>query len=127
VAVALAGEYGLAVRVWLEPGRRRMRRRGLPVTDHGFLDSFSLDVAGKPERYARLLRELPPGLSEWAVHPALGDEESRAMEPDGGWRVRRTDYEFLVSAEARELLRREGIVVIDYRGLQRAWSRGGTG
>lgn len=33
-----------------------------------------------------------------------------------GWRVRLTDYEFRTSPEARELVRHEQIVVIDYRG-----------
>ncbi len=121
LTVALAGEYGLAVRVWLDLGRRKLRRRGLPVTDNHFLDSFSLDLDGKSARYARLLRGLPVGLNEWAVHPSLGNEESQAI--DGGWRVRRTDYEFLTSPQARELLRQEGIVVIDYRALQQVWSQ----
>ncbi|MGV9779616.1 polysaccharide deacetylase family protein [Streptosporangium sp. NPDC003464] len=120
LTVALAAEYGLAVRVWLGPGRQRMRRQGLPVVDNGFLDSFSLSVEGKPARYAQLLRDLPAGLSEWAVHPSTGGEESRAI--DSGRRVRRTDYEFLTSPEARELLQQEGIVVIDYRTVQQAWS-----
>jgi chitin disaccharide deacetylase len=120
LTVALAGEYGLAVRVWLEPGRKRMRRRGLPVVDHDFLDSFALDLAGKFATYARLLRDLPAGLSEWAVHPGLGDAEAQAI--DSGWRVRQTDLEFLTSPEAREILRREQIIVIDYRSLQQAWS-----
>jgi predicted glycoside hydrolase/deacetylase ChbG (UPF0249 family) len=124
LTVALAGEYGLAVRVWLDPGRRRLRRRGLPVTDQPFLDSFSLDINGKAARYARLLRDLPAGLNEWAVHPGLGNEESQAI--DGGWRVRRTDYEFLTSPEAHTLLRQEGIIVIDYRPLQQAWPRTGV-
>ncbi|MET7904217.1 polysaccharide deacetylase family protein [Streptomyces sp. NPDC005355] len=122
LTVALAGEYGLAVRVWLEGGRRKVR--GLPVTDHDFLDSFALDLGGKATRYAELLRELPAGLSEWAVHPGLGDEESRRAEPGRGWRVRRSDYAFLMSSQARELLRREGIVVIDYRAVQEMWARG---
>jgi predicted glycoside hydrolase/deacetylase ChbG (UPF0249 family) len=121
VTVALAREYGLAVRIWLEPGRRKLRRRGLPVTDHEFLDSFSLDIDSKPARYATLLRDLPAGLSEWAVHPGLGNEESRAIDP--GWRVRQTDYEFLISPQARELLQQEGIVVIDYSTIQQAWSQ----
>ncbi|MGH3309049.1 MAG: polysaccharide deacetylase family protein [Streptomyces sp.] len=121
LTVALAGEYGLAVRVWLEPGRQKVRPRGLPVTDHPFLDSFSLDIDGKSARYARLLRDLPAGLSEWAVHPGVGNEEAQAIDP-GGWRVRRTDFEFLTSPEARELLQREGITVTDYRTLQQAWS-----
>jgi predicted glycoside hydrolase/deacetylase ChbG (UPF0249 family) len=122
LTTALAGEYGLAVRVWLEPGRRKSRLRGLPVTDNAFLDSFSLDIDGKAARCARLLRDLPAGLSEWAVHPGLGDEESQAVEPDG-WRVRRTDHEFLTSPQARDILRQEGINVIDYRPVQRSWVR----
>ena len=125
LTVSLAARYGLAVRVWLEPGRRRLRPLGLPVTDHDFLDSFSLGLDDKPARYARLLRDLPAGLSEWAVHPGLGDEESRTADP-GGWRVRRTDYEFLTSPQARELLRQEGVLVTDYRTVQQVWSRTNT-
>ncbi|MEU9961496.1 ChbG/HpnK family deacetylase [Streptomyces sp. NPDC050982] len=124
LTVALAREYGLAVRVWGEAGRQRVR--GLPVVDHDFLDSFSLPLDGKAERYARLLRELPVGLSEWAVHPGLGDAQSRAVDPEG-WRVRQSDHEFLVSAEARELLREEGIFVVDYQGVREKWRRGGGG
>ncbi|MFE0117054.1 ChbG/HpnK family deacetylase [[Kitasatospora] papulosa] len=120
LTVGLAAEYGLAVRVWLEPGRREMRRRGLPVVDHVFLDSFSLPAEGKAEHYRRLLHDLPAGLSEWAVHPAAG----RGAETlDGGRPVRRTDHAFLTSPEAREAVAREGVTVIDYRALQRVWAR----
>ena len=118
--VALADEHGLAVRVWLERGRRTLRERGLPVLDHPFLDSFGLDVDGKSERVDALLRDLPPGLTEWAVHPASDDAQAEAADP-GGWRVRRTDLEFLVSPQAREIVADEGVVLIDYRPLQHAW------
>lgn len=121
LTVGLAAEYGLAVRVWLEPGRRAMRQRGLPVVDNDFLDSFSLATEGKAAQYRRLLRELPTGLNEWAVHPGLGDPDSQAV--DDGWLVRRTDYEFLTSPRAHEALSQEGIVVIDYRTIQEAWTR----
>ncbi len=124
LTAALAGEHGLAVRVWLEPARRASRLRGLPVTDNPFLDSFSLGPLGdedKAARYAELLRALPPGLSEWAVHPGLDDEESRAVDP-GGWAVRRGDHAFLTSPWARELLRAERITVIGYQPLRQAWS-----
>jgi chitin disaccharide deacetylase len=124
LTVALASEYGLAVRVWLDPGRQRLRQRGLPVIDQPFLDSFSLGIDGKSAQYAQLLRDLPVGLNEWAVHPGLGNQESQAI--DGGWRVRRTDYEFLISPQARALLQQEGIIVIDYRPLQQVWSRTGA-
>ncbi|MGW6463965.1 polysaccharide deacetylase family protein [Streptomyces rubiginosohelvolus] len=121
LTVALAAEYGLAVRVWLEPARRSTRQQGLPVTDNNFLDSFSLGIEGKAARYVQLLRDLPAGLNEWAVHPSLGDEESQAV--DGGWLVRRTDYEFLTSPLTREVLQQEDIHVIDYRAIQHVWSQ----
>jgi predicted glycoside hydrolase/deacetylase ChbG (UPF0249 family) len=114
LTVALAQEYGLAVRAWLGRATGLLRRRGVPVVEHDFLDSFGLDVEGKQARYAELLRELPAGLSEWAVHPGLGDEDLR---------VRCTDHEFLTSQRARDIIRDEGIVLIDYGMLRKAWRR----
>ncbi|MFI7611671.1 ChbG/HpnK family deacetylase [Nonomuraea terrae] len=125
LTMALAGEYGLAVPAWLDPARRKPRARGLPVVQPGFLDSFALDPEGKAETYARLLRELPPGLSEWAVHPGLGGQEVRAVDP-GGWRVRESDHAFLASARARELLREEGVAVIGYDSVRAAWTGSST-
>jgi chitin disaccharide deacetylase len=122
LTVALAAEHGLAARVWLDEHRERLGGRGLPVVDHPFLDSFGLDLDGKAEHYAGLLRDLPAGLTEWAVHPGLGDAASRAVDP--GWRVRQGDHEFLTSPRAREIIRAEGIVVTDYRAVQRAWAAG---
>jgi chitin disaccharide deacetylase len=124
LTVALAGEYGLAVRAWLDPARRKLRQRGLPAVDHEFLDSFRLDTAGKQARYASLLHDLPAGLSEWAVHPALGDQQAQTIDP--GWLVRQTDYEFLTSAQASTVLHDERIIVISYRDIQQAWSRTGA-
>jgi predicted glycoside hydrolase/deacetylase ChbG (UPF0249 family) len=121
LGLALAEEYGLAARVWLEPSRRTARQLGLPVVDHNFLDSFSLDVETKASRFLQLLHELPPGLSEWAVHPGLGDTASR--EIDNGWRVRHSDLEFLISPEARDAVRHEGIMIIDYRAIKDTWSQ----
>lgn len=118
MTAALAEEHGLAVRVWREPGRQKLRARGLPVDDHELMDSFRLDLDGKPARYARLLR---PGMNEWAVHAGLGNEEVQAV--DGGWRVRSTDYEFPTSSRTREILQQEGIVLIDYRAVHEVWSR----
>jgi hypothetical protein len=47
LSLALAEEYGLAARVWLEPGLGTVRERGLPVVDHRFLDSFALDPTAR--------------------------------------------------------------------------------
>jgi predicted glycoside hydrolase/deacetylase ChbG (UPF0249 family) len=121
LGVALAEEYGLAARVWLDDGRRKTRARGKPVVDNALLDSFSISLHDKAATYERMLRDLRPGLTEWAVHPALGTEELLAIDPAGG-RVRRTDHAFLTSSRAREILDQEGISVIDYRPLQEVWN-----
>ena len=123
LTIALAQEYALAARVWLDDGRRKARQQGKPVVDNAFLDSYSVSLDDKAATYARLLRDLPPGLNEWAVHPAHGTEQWRSIESTG-WQVRQSDYAFLTSQQAREILDREGITVIDYRPLQQAWNTG---
>jgi chitin disaccharide deacetylase len=120
LGLALADEYGLAARVWLEEHCKKVRSSGKPVVDGVRLDSFTVDVEGKAQTYERLLRSLPSGLSEWAVHPALATEGWKAIEP-GGWRVRQSDRAFLTSDRAREVLAQEGITVVDYTSLQDAW------
>jgi predicted glycoside hydrolase/deacetylase ChbG (UPF0249 family) len=120
LGVALAREYGLALRAWDRSAQQRLKTRGVPAIDHPPLDSFSLELDGKSTRYAELLRTLPPGLSQWAVHPALADDEAKALDPDG-WRVRRSDHEFLLSRQAHEIIAREDIVLVDYRRLQEVW------
>lgn len=119
--LALADEYGLALRIWLDPTLRRVRGRGVPFVDHPFLDSFALHLDGKANRYAELLRTLPVGLSEWAVHPGLGDDE--AQEIDDCWRVQRTDLDFLTSQAAGDIVAEEGIIVTDYRSGQQVWRK----
>jgi len=120
LTLGLAREYGLALRIDAQPFINRLQRRGLPTADHDVLDSFTLDVEAKSTRYAALLRALPAGLSEWAVHPGLGSADAQAIDPDG-WRVRQTDLEFLTSPRAREIVQEEGIVLISYEPLQAVW------
>jgi predicted glycoside hydrolase/deacetylase ChbG (UPF0249 family) len=120
LGVALAHEYGLALRASARAAQQRLKNEGLPSNDHPLLDSFSLDLVAKSTRYAEMLRALPPGLTQWAVHPALADVEAKAVDPDG-WRVRHSDYEFFVSAQAHEITAQESIVLMDYLPVQQLW------
>jgi predicted glycoside hydrolase/deacetylase ChbG (UPF0249 family) len=116
----LAREYGLALRVH-DPARiSRLQHQGLPTADYEIVDSTRLETEGKTARYVQMLRELPVGLSEWAVHPGLGTEEARAV--DSWWAKRAADVAFLISPEARETVREEGIILLDYRALQAVWN-----
>lgn len=118
----LAREYGLALRVagrsWIE----EVQSLGLPTNDHDFLDSYLLDPADKFASFARLLRELPAGLNEWAVHPGLANAELRAIDPDSA-HFRQADYDFLLSPQAPDVIDQEGIVLLDYRALQDVWKQ----
>jgi hypothetical protein len=116
----LAKEYGLALRVRGRPMIDKAQSEGLPCNDYDFLDSYSLDTTNKPARYAQLLRELPEGLSEWAVHPAIEDAEFLAIEPGCNGK-RQTDFDSMLSAEVRETITREGIILLSYAPLQAIW------
>src|SRR5215203_5039808 len=121
LTLGLAREFGLALRVFDATRSERLQQRGLPAADHGVLDTTRLATTGKANRFVRMLRELPAGLSEWAVHPGLGTAEARAI--DGWWAKRAADLRFLVSRQARETVAAEGIVLLDYRALQTIWNR----
>jgi predicted glycoside hydrolase/deacetylase ChbG (UPF0249 family) len=116
VLFQLAREYGLALRVMGRSWIDHLQAIGLPTADHDFLDSYSLGWAGKEGALAQRLRELPAGLSEWAVHPAVRDDD-----PSDDMRIRQADYDFLISQQAQDILNEEGIILLDYRPLQAVW------
>jgi len=122
LTLGLAREYGLALRVSGRGAIERLRGQGLPTDDHDLMDSFRVPTVDKASHYARMLRDLPEGLSEWAVHPGLGNAGARAI--DAGWPVREADHAFFVSREAHEILGAEGIIVLDYRALRAIWTGG---
>lgn len=116
----LAKEYGLALRVRGRAWTEHVQSQGLPAIDYDFLDSYGLDLADKAAQYAQLLRELPAGLSEWAVHPGLNNAELLAIEGDSK-HVRQSDFDFLMAPAAQEIIQAEGIILLDYRPLQVLW------
>lgn len=120
LTLRLAKEYGLALRVSDQPLIEQVQREGLPSGEHDLLNSYDFDPVNKSARFAQILRELPVGLSEWAVHPGLGTPELQALEP-ASWQVRQTDFDFLVSREAREIIQQEGIILLSYKPLQKVW------
>ncbi len=120
VMYRLAREYGLALRVREPALIEKVQHQELPCNDYDFLDSYGLDTIDKSARFIQLLRDLPAGLSEWAVHPGLADTELLAIEPDGAL-IRQADLDFLVSAQAREVIEQEGIILLSYKLIQEIW------
>src|SRR4051812_17003603 len=116
----LAREYGLALRVGKGSSIAKVRQLGLPCNDHDILDSFSLDLTSKADQYVALLRALPPGLTDWAVHPGSDSSSARSIDPEG-WPVRASDFAFLTSPQAREIIAEEDITLLSYASLQPLW------
>jgi predicted glycoside hydrolase/deacetylase ChbG (UPF0249 family) len=120
VMLRLAKEYGLALRVYGKSLIEKIQSQGLPTNDYDFLDSYLLDPVDKSAQYAQVLRTLPAGLSEWAVHPAIDNEELFAIERESN-HIRQTDFDFLMSRTAKDIVKEEGIILLDYRALQEVW------
>lgn len=116
----LAREYGLAARVTGRSWIKTVQGKGFPCNDYNLLDSYLLDPVNKTAHLAELLRRLPAGLNEWAVHPGLDSSELLAIEPHGN-HIRQTDFDFLTSQQLEVVLKEEGIILLDYRPLQAIW------
>jgi predicted glycoside hydrolase/deacetylase ChbG (UPF0249 family) len=115
----LAREYGLGMRVGNPQFIAKLQQQGYPTDNHMIMDSYWVPTKGKLDTYLKMLRELPPGLSEWAMHPGIANAELKALGPT--WDVRAADFEFLMSPEARQVVQEEGIIIINYRRLQELW------
>lgn len=120
LTIDLAAEFGLAARLWMPAGRRAAMKRGLPVLDNDFLDSFALDLTKKDEEYRTRVRSLPPGPTEWAVHPGSDDAASRAE--DANWQIRHSDLVALTHPLLRATIEAEGIRLTDHRTARRVWA-----
>lgn len=139
LTVGLAREYGLALRATRAVGvgiinsatyshLERARNMEYPVLDHPVLDSGSLVPADIRSELERRLRELPTGLSEWALHPGVATDELRAVMSapkvpgrTGTPEQRQADLDFATSDEAASIVETEGIQIISYKALQPFW------
>jgi predicted glycoside hydrolase/deacetylase ChbG (UPF0249 family) len=121
LTLGLAREYRLALRVHDRTHAARCHDLGLPVNDHEVLDSYSFNPSDKAAGYTELVRSLPPGLTEWAVHPSLGNAESQGFEPTT-WRIRRNDFDFFTAPSTKVLLEEEGVILLNYREAQKIWA-----
>lgn len=108
LSLALADDYQLAVRAWSDYGRKQLQTRGRVATDQPFLDSFAIPVTHKENYLLDRIRDLPVGLSEWALHPAAPKAD------DDGSDVRVSDHRALMSPTLRETIDDQGITVLGY-------------
>jgi predicted glycoside hydrolase/deacetylase ChbG (UPF0249 family) len=121
LTLRLCSEFGLAMRVNSPELRTELIAAGKPANDTPIIDGYTLPVDEKNAIWARKLGELPPGFHQWAAHVSTGDTEAQAMEADA-WQVRKSDFDFFTSDEAKRLVQENGIILVDYRRVQELWA-----
>lgn len=116
----LACEYELPVRVSGSirladhPFRRRARERGVVCPDH----LIKLDRVGSREPLTKALAHLPPGLTEFHVHPAEDSPNLRRLASD--WPGRVDDRDLLASSAFWQLISDSNAAIVGYRDLRDA-------
>jgi len=93
------------------------------VVDHTVTIEPTVPAEKWAEFYARALRSLQPGVTEFVIHLALDSEEMRAATRErdtwgAAWRQR--DFDFFTGAEFHRLLQEQNIKLITWRELARA-------
>jgi predicted glycoside hydrolase/deacetylase ChbG (UPF0249 family) len=74
-------------------------------------DSF----AEKKRTFLQMLRELPPGLTQIAIHPAIESDALKRIATD--WQQRVWDAQLLADEEVRAALRAEGFTQTNWREI----------
>ena len=126
IYLRLAVEFDLPVRMasqstlagFNQAGMRsRFANAGIVFPDFFVYEELKDEAADVKGFWTRIVKGLPPGVTELFVHAAKPTEELQAIT--GTWRTRGEQYELLArDAGFRELLDREGIVRISYRPLR---------
>ena len=81
----------------------------LRLLEHG--DSY----AAKKEAFLNLVRELPPGLTQIAMHPAVESDALKRIVPD--WQQRVWEAQLLADPDVRAALAGEGTVITNWREM----------
>ncbi|MHB8521257.1 MAG: polysaccharide deacetylase family protein [Limisphaerales bacterium] len=126
VYLQLAVEFDLPVRMasqtTLEKNghpelRPQFTAQGIVFPDYFVYDELSQEKQGVKAFWARILRNLKPGVTELYIHAAKPTEELKAIT--ASWPTRSAEFEtFAHDPEIRQILRDEKIIRIGYRPLR---------
>jgi predicted glycoside hydrolase/deacetylase ChbG (UPF0249 family) len=113
VFAALAAARSLPARASDDASRRSLQDAGVRTPDR-FEDGFYGEGA-RVERLARILEELPDGVTELMCHPAVVDDALRAGS--GYADARDAEREILCAPEIRQIVRSRRIRLVGFEAL----------
>ena len=97
--------------------RAALAAQGLVFTDYFVYDELKDEKAGVKDFWARILKQLKPGVTELYIHAGHPTEELKAIT--GSWRTRSEEFEtFTHDAEIRKIIEDQRIIRIGYRPLR---------
>lgn len=108
----LALEYNLPLRTAFPENITRQKSLRRFTVDYPVIDSFRIRTEEKDSFFTEYIRNIEPGITEIAIHPAMDSEELRAIKPD--WDVRVADFKFFNSSSFFRLLEENSIVLASY-------------
>lgn len=92
--------------------------QGFPILDHLMMMSLE-EPDNRLEQAKAMFAAMKPGITYFITHPSVDTPELRVIAPD--WRCRVEDYQILKSDKLRKFIQEQGIQVIGYRPLQKAF------
>jgi len=96
------------------------------ILDHIFIAAQPIQADEWPRYYIKILKNLPPGVSELIVHVAYDDAEMQAItagHADFGSAWRQRDFDVVTSPEFQQALKDNHIVLTTWRELGKSLPR----
>lgn len=113
----LALEYNLPLRTAFPENITKQKNIHRFSVDYPVVDSFRIRTEEKDAFFTNYIKNIQPGITEIAIHPALDSEELRAIKPD--WDVRTADFKFFNSGSFFQLLEENSIELTSYNEIKR--------
>jgi len=115
---SISYEFGLPFRIPMidlfKPILLEFRKLGFPILDA--LSPFGRSPPGEPNErkrwYMNEIKNIKPGLTELYIHPAINNEELRAVTASA--QSRQLDTNIFCDPDVRDLIRSENITLIDF-------------
>eukprot|EP01080_Neovahlkampfia_damariscottae_P000117 gene117-4363_t len=121
VAMSHAYAYGLPFRIPFMPKVKPFRDMGFAILDHlVFGQRVPSDPREHMEYHKKLIKNLKPGVTEFYIHPAIENDEMKAIT--ASWKTRKSDMLTFCSQEMRDFIKQEKVILIDFKQL-RAYQR----
>lgn len=126
VYLQLAVEFNLPVRMASQETmeksgqpalRSKFAGKGIVFPDYFIYEELKEESKGVKEFWAKILKNLKPGVTELYIHAAKPTEELKAIT--GSWRTRAEEFAtFTADANIRRIVEEEKIILIGYRPLR---------